>query len=120
MATGERSLPCTSEFGVLNPPDSELPSRRAERGDVASLNRTLGGTVSAGTLTDRGEIVGERSVRRSCSRPFLRRVARRQAAALSLASFLLLLVTAAALAVTGDLTQPAGTAGCVSNDGTGH
>ena len=31
----------------------------------------------------------------------------------------LLLITAAALAATGDLTQPPGAAGCVSEDGTG-
>ncbi len=30
---------------------------------------------------------------------------------------MLLLATAAALAVTGDLTQPAGTAGCISETG---
>jgi hypothetical protein len=40
-------------------------------------------------------------------------------AALSLAAAALLLVTAAALAVTGDLSQPTGNAGCVSEDGTG-
>ena len=39
--------------------------------------------------------------------------------ALSLASLVLLLATAGALAVTGDLTQPAGTAGCVSETGAG-
>ena len=38
---------------------------------------------------------------------------------LLLAALALLLVTVAALAATGDLTQPAGTAGCVSGDGTG-
>ena len=48
-----------------------------------------------------------------------KRLARRQVAALSLAGLVLLLATAAALALTGDLTQPAGTAGCVSEDGTG-
>ncbi|MEK6271502.1 MAG: beta-propeller fold lactonase family protein [Actinomycetota bacterium] len=48
-----------------------------------------------------------------------RRLARRQAVALSLASLLLLLVTATALAVTGDLTQPTGSAGCVSETGSG-
>ena len=56
---------------------------------------------------------------RSGSRRILRRVARRQAAALSLAGLLLLLVTATALAVTGDLTQPAPPAGCVSETGSG-
>jgi DNA-binding beta-propeller fold protein YncE len=40
-------------------------------------------------------------------------------AALSLATVALLVVTAAALAVTGDLTQPAGTGGCVSDTGAG-
>jgi DNA-binding beta-propeller fold protein YncE len=43
----------------------------------------------------------------------------RQVAALSLACLVLLLVTAGALAVTGDLTQPAGTAGCISETGAG-
>ena len=49
----------------------------------------------------------------------VRSVARRQVAALSLAGLVLLLVTAAALAATGDLTQPAGTAGCISETGAG-
>ena len=35
------------------------------------------------------------------------------------ALLVLLLITAAALAATGDLTQPAGVAGCVSEEGTG-
>jgi hypothetical protein len=35
------------------------------------------------------------------------------------AALLLLLITAAALAATGDLTQPPGAAGCVSEEGTG-
>jgi DNA-binding beta-propeller fold protein YncE len=35
------------------------------------------------------------------------------------AGSVLLVVTAAALAVTGDLTQPAGTAGCISETGAG-
>jgi hypothetical protein len=47
------------------------------------------------------------------------RTAGRQVAALSLAGLVLLLVTAGALAVTGDLTQPAGTAGCISETGAG-
>jgi DNA-binding beta-propeller fold protein YncE len=63
--------------------------------------------------------MGERSVRRSGLKHSLRRLARRQVAALSLAGVVLLLVTAGALAVTGDLTQPAGTAGCISETGTG-
>ena len=63
--------------------------------------------------------MGERSVERSGSRLSVRRLARRQVAALSLAGLVLLLVTAAALAVTGDLTQPAGTAGCISETGAG-
>jgi DNA-binding beta-propeller fold protein YncE len=41
-------------------------------------------------------------------------------AALSLAGLVLGLVTAGALAATGDLTQPGGTAGCVSDTGAGH
>jgi hypothetical protein len=48
-----------------------------------------------------------------------KRLAGQQAVALSLAGLLLLFVTAGALAATGALTQPAGTAGCVSDDGTG-
>jgi DNA-binding beta-propeller fold protein YncE len=43
------------------------------------------------------------------------RPARRQVIALALAASVLLVVTAAALAVTGDLTQPAGNAGCISD-----
>jgi DNA-binding beta-propeller fold protein YncE len=39
--------------------------------------------------------------------------------ALSLAGLVLLLATAVALAATGDLTQPAGTTGCVSETGSG-
>jgi hypothetical protein len=42
-----------------------------------------------------------------------------ESAALSLAGLVLLLVTATALAVTGDLTQPAPPAGCVSETGAG-
>jgi DNA-binding beta-propeller fold protein YncE len=61
----------------------------------------------------------ERSVETSGSRRSVTRLARRQVAALSLAGFVLLLVTAGALAVTGDISQPAGTAGCISEDGTG-
>jgi DNA-binding beta-propeller fold protein YncE len=49
----------------------------------------------------------------------LKRLARRQVVALSSAGLVLLVVTAAALAVTGDLTQPAGTAGCISQNGAG-
>jgi DNA-binding beta-propeller fold protein YncE len=52
-------------------------------------------------------------------RRFIRRVARRQVTALSLAGLLLVLATATALAVTGDFTQPAGTGGCVSETGAG-
>jgi DNA-binding beta-propeller fold protein YncE len=40
-------------------------------------------------------------------------------AVLSLAGLVLLLATAAALAATGALTQPAGSAGCVSETGAG-
>ena len=63
--------------------------------------------------------MGELSGERSGSRKSLKRLARREVAALSLAGLVLLLATAAALAVTGDLTQPAGTAGCVSETGAG-
>ena len=59
--------------------------------------------------------MGERSVERNGSRGSRKRLARRQVAVLSLAGLLLLLVTAGALAVTGDLSQPAGDAGCVSD-----
>jgi DNA-binding beta-propeller fold protein YncE len=44
---------------------------------------------------------------------------RREAAAVVLAGLVLLLATAAALAATGALTQPAGTAGCISQTGAG-
>ena len=50
---------------------------------------------------------------------FLRRLLRRQAVAASLAGLLLLAVTATALAVTGDLSQPVGAAGCISETGAG-
>jgi DNA-binding beta-propeller fold protein YncE len=49
-----------------------------------------------------------------CGRPL-----RRQAVALSFAGFLALLATAAAIAASGGLSQSAGTAGCISEDGTG-
>ena len=55
----------------------------------------------------------------SGSRRSLRRLARRQVIAHALAVSVLLVVTAAALAVTGDLAQPAGTAGCISETGAG-
>ncbi len=61
----------------------------------------------------------ERTVETNGSRSALRRLARREVAALSLAGLALLLVTAAALAATGDINQPAGTAGCVSETGAG-
>ena len=48
-----------------------------------------------------------------------RRIGRRPVAALSVVSLVLLLATATALAVTGAITQPAGTAGCISEDGAG-
>ena len=63
--------------------------------------------------------MGELSGERSGSRKSLKRLARREVAALSLAGLVVLLATAAALAVTGALTQPAGTAGCASETGTG-
>ncbi len=58
---------------------------------------------------------GERSQGRW---PF-RRVACQGWASLVLAGLVLLLTTAVAFAVTGDLTQPSGTAGCVSETGAG-
>ena len=71
--------------------------------------------ASANRRVSMGELSGERDGwRRSFKQP-----ARREVAALSLASLVLLLATAAALAVTGALTQPAGTAGCVSETGAG-
>jgi DNA-binding beta-propeller fold protein YncE len=63
--------------------------------------------------------MGERSVERNGSRRPFKQLARREVAVLSLAGLVLLLATAAALAVTGDLTQPAGVAGCVSETGSG-
>src|SRR6476619_1404905 len=47
------------------------------------------------------------------------RLKRHAGVALLLAALVFLLTTAGALAVTGDLTQPAGTAGCVSETGSG-
>jgi len=49
----------------------------------------------------------------------VRRFKHRTGVALLLAALLLILTTAVALAVTGDLTQPAGTAGCISETGAG-
>jgi DNA-binding beta-propeller fold protein YncE len=63
--------------------------------------------------------MGERNVGMRGSRLSVKRLARRHVAALSVAGSLLLVMTAAALAVTGDLTQPAGTAGCISETGAG-
>jgi len=60
-----------------------------------------------------------RSAVTSASPRNLKRLASRQAAVAALAGVVLLLTSAAALALTGDLTQPAGTAGCVSEDGSG-
>jgi DNA-binding beta-propeller fold protein YncE len=54
---------------------------------------------------------------RNGSRGPFRRLVRREVVALLLAGLLLLLVTAAALAVTGDLTQPAGPGGCINETG---
>ena len=51
------------------------------------------------------------------SRPSERR--RRSAAALTVAALTALIMAATALAVTGELTQLSGTAGCVSETGTG-
>jgi DNA-binding beta-propeller fold protein YncE len=64
--------------------------------------------------------MGERSAEMGASRRFFRRDARREAAALSLAGLVLLLTAGVALAVTGAITQPAGTAGCISEDGVGQ
>jgi DNA-binding beta-propeller fold protein YncE len=56
---------------------------------------------------------------RSGARSPLARGARREGVALLLAALALLVMTASALAVTGDLTQPAATSSCWSEDGTG-
>src|SRR2546421_5576343 len=50
----------------------------------------------------------------------MKRLAPKQLVALAAGSLMLLLATAAALAATGALTQPAGKAGCVSADGSGR
>jgi DNA-binding beta-propeller fold protein YncE len=63
--------------------------------------------------------MGELSGERNGSRRSFKRLARREVTALSLAGLVLLAATAVALAVTGDLTQPAGIAGCVSETGAG-
>ena len=63
--------------------------------------------------------MGEPSVESNSSRRSLKGLARRQVAAVSLAGLVLLLATAAALAVTGDLSQPTGNPGCVSETGAG-
>src|SRR3954469_2421377 len=47
------------------------------------------------------------------------RLVRRQGAVVSAAGLALLIAAASALAITGDLTQPAGTSGCVSETGAG-
>jgi DNA-binding beta-propeller fold protein YncE len=47
------------------------------------------------------------------------RSVRRTAAALSIAGAAILIAAAAAIARTGDLIQPVGTAGCISQDGSG-
>ena len=61
-----------------------------------------------------------RSIDTSGLRRSMKRLARRQVLALALAASVLLVVTAGALAVTGDLTQPAGPAGCISETGAGN
>ena len=59
----------------------------------------------------------EKSVERNASRWLSKRLARRHVAALFAAGLVVLLATAVAFAATGDITQPAGTAGCVSQGG---
>jgi DNA-binding beta-propeller fold protein YncE len=61
----------------------------------------------------------ERTDARNGSRRPYRRLARKQGAILSVSAIVLLVASAAALAVTGALTQPAGTAGCISETGSG-
>jgi DNA-binding beta-propeller fold protein YncE len=63
--------------------------------------------------------MGERSDEGSGSRRSFGRLVRKEVGVLLLAGMVMLLATAGALAVTGDLTQPAGVAGCVSEEGTG-
>jgi DNA-binding beta-propeller fold protein YncE len=53
------------------------------------------------------------------SSQYVNRLARPKLIALALAISALLAVTATALAATGDITQPAGTAGCISETGAG-
>jgi DNA-binding beta-propeller fold protein YncE len=79
--------------------------------------RVLGCTVDREIAEQPNGPMEERSVDRNGGLRTLGRIAGRQAASLSLAGLLLLVITAAALAVTGDLTQPAGSAGCVSQGG---
>src|ERR1700752_624979 len=54
-----------------------------------------------------------------CSGQSMNLFARPKFVALALATSVLLVVTGTALAATGDLTQPAGTAGCISEGGSG-
>jgi sugar lactone lactonase YvrE len=63
--------------------------------------------------------MGKRSNGTNGWRRSFERLARRQVAALAVAGLVLLAATAAALAVTGALTQPAGSAGCISETGAG-
>src|SRR5262245_43331303 len=60
-----------------------------------------------------------RSALTSASHRNLKRLASRPAMVAALAGVVLLLTTATALALTGDLTQYQGIAGCVSEDGSG-
>ena len=61
----------------------------------------------------------ERSDQNNGSRRLPRRLARKQLAALAAIGLVLLLAAAAALAVTGALTQPGGAAGCISETAAG-
>ncbi len=61
--------------------------------------------------------MGERSVERRGSRRSFGRLVRKEVSVLLLAGLVMLVATAGALAVTGALTQPAGAAGCVSEEG---
>src|SRR5256885_106483 len=83
----------------------------------APLTAGVSGVGSARGRLEKGDSMGMRSVERSSRGGPRRRLVPRKAATLAAAGLALLLATAVALAATGDITQPAGTAGCVSQAG---